>query len=397
MVCHLPLQSELGEARVHLELAEEFRRAGHAVQKFDALDAFGRWPPTLLDRFRRGRFAARARAFITANPDAFDVIDAHLGDVPFSREQLGFRGLLVARSVGLHGFHLPYLRAAARARTGKTARSLGSVSLAKWKRLNQLVRPYYGPSAADHQASFRVSDLIVVPNHDELGYVAQVVTAGKCVVLPFGLSRERQAALESSARGLASRQSSQQVVFIGSWEERKGCGDWPAIVARVKGRVPGARFLFLGAGQNPRTVLHDLGLPPVDWIRIVPHFRSPELPGLLADSAVGAFPSYAETFGFGVLEKLAAGIPTVAYDVPGPREMLHCFSQRLLVPAGDVQSLSAEIVRLLTLDPTIYAGLARESVMISHRFAWPEIARKTLEVYMQHMPMAADGNQQGAI
>ena len=64
-----------------------------------------------------------------------------------------------------------------------------------------------------------------------------------------------------------------------------------------------------------------------------PTFEEADLPSLLADCAVALFPSYVEGFGLAVLEQLAAGLPTIAYDVPGPRQILdsqraRCFSPR---------------------------------------------------------------------
>ncbi|MFM6472484.1 MAG: glycosyltransferase family 4 protein, partial [Dolichospermum sp.] len=104
----------------------------------------------------------------------------------------------------------------------------------------------------------------------------------------------------------------------------------------VKKQVPNAKFLFLGTGVSLQKVLQDLNLPACDWINIIPQYNSEELPMLLSGATVGAFPSYIEGFGFAVLEKLASGLPTIAYDVPGPREILKLLDGSLLTPVGDV-------------------------------------------------------------
>ncbi len=94
----------------------------------------------------------------------------------------------------------------------------------------------------------------------------------------------------------------------------------PRIVERVVHDAPGTRFRLLGtSGMFPsaddvqRCFPRDLRR----YVEVVPTYDPAELPGLLADCAMGFFPSYLEGFAFAVLEMLAASLPVVAYDVPG--------------------------------------------------------------------------------
>ena len=76
-----------------------------------------------------------------------------------------------------------------------------------------------------------------------------------------------------------------------------------------------------------------------------------ELPRLLADCTVGLFPSYVEGFGLAVLEQLAAGIPTIAYDVPGPSQILHSKRDLLLTPVGDAKTIAERALQILNFAP----------------------------------------------
>ena len=76
-------------------------------------------------------------------------------------------------------------------------------------------------------------------------------------------------------------------------------------------------------------------LESLEGLEFVSDFRPEDLPTLLADCTVGAFPSYVEGFGLAVLEQLASGLPTVAYDTAGPRDLLASRLPDLLVPKGD--------------------------------------------------------------
>src|SRR4051812_4521663 len=95
-IIHTPWSRSLGGPRPQFELSAEWVKLGHVCEKFSLEDAFpdGRRP-------RGVRFADRAGAFVRANAGRFDVIDCHQTDLPFLKANLGFAGLLVARSVGL--------------------------------------------------------------------------------------------------------------------------------------------------------------------------------------------------------------------------------------------------------------------------------------------------------
>ena len=91
MVVHTPWERNLGCPRVQLELAEELRRRSHEVEKFDYHDAFPKKNPSMLmDRMRPELFSLKVRRFVKTNASRFDVIDANQGDIPFSKEDLGF-------------------------------------------------------------------------------------------------------------------------------------------------------------------------------------------------------------------------------------------------------------------------------------------------------------------
>src|SRR5688500_5959163 len=110
MVSNVPWRRELGAARGQVDLAEELRRLGHLVEKFDYEDAFGGERPKRRHRLFPMRFARRARRYVRERADEFDVIEALPEDLPFARRDLRFHGLLVARSMGLHPLYEEYIR-----------------------------------------------------------------------------------------------------------------------------------------------------------------------------------------------------------------------------------------------------------------------------------------------
>jgi glycosyltransferase involved in cell wall biosynthesis len=169
------------------------------------------------------------------------------------------------------------------------------------------------------------------------------------------------------------------------WSPRKGAKDWGQIIQQIRARTPDACFLFLGTMIDTKNVWDDLGFGPTDFVEVVPQFDPDQLPQLLFDSALGAFPSYVEGFGMAVVEQLAAGLPTVAYDAPGPRDILRDDLPELLVPPGDVARFSEVIADIFQRGPASYQALSERSAQTALRFSWPTIARDTIAEYRKHL------------
>ncbi|MFP4296917.1 MAG: glycosyltransferase family 4 protein [Spirulinaceae cyanobacterium] len=377
MVLHIPWSRNLGGARVQLELAEEFRAMGHHVEKFDYHDAFPQAPSSVFASLLRPAFTVKAQAYVRQNAYRFDIIDAHQGNLPSSKKSFNFKGLLVTRSVGLNAFYEDF------ASWERKNYSQGNWKVRLFDRLYRW-RYYREPWLC--LRSLETCDLINVPNNDEKKYIENSLKLKqKCFVFPFGLSTQRQQDFTQAIPSLQQRLACQTVVFIGTWSPRKGSRDWSQIIKRICQKIPTVRFLFLGTGLSEAIVLKDLPNINPQKITVIPQYQSNELPQLLKEATVGAFPSYIEGFGFAVLEKLASGIPTVAYDVPGPREMLGLLKTESMVKAGDVEAFSQKVIEFLHLNQVQYEQLSQDCIEVSQQFSWAKIARDTLDVYQQFL------------
>lgn len=385
MVIHTAWSRNLGGPRVQLELSEELRVLGHDVSKFSLEDAFGdlfRPPRSRIGRWMHRAmlpnldFARKVRCFIRRNAASFDVIDANQTDLPYSKAELSFEGLLVARSVGLIPAYEAFERQAKkRWPTPGTFRERVHAILsapARRRRMRNVAR------------SFEYADLINVSNTEDLWYVQDVMGYGdKVVKLPFGLSQQRLDAFRLAAHDVPTRLKERTIAFIGTWNARKGARDWPEIVRRIRGLHPGTKFQFLGTALARERVCEEFCPEDRPAIEVIPRFESDQLPSLLAGATVGVFPGYLEGFGFGVLEKLAAGLPTVTYDAPGARETMGRLRRLSMVPPGDIEALVAAIGQVLRMPAYEYAEVSSESLRAAHEFKWARIAEQTAETYEQ--------------
>ncbi|MGH8095314.1 MAG: glycosyltransferase family 4 protein [Chthoniobacterales bacterium] len=371
-VVNLPWDSRLGASRVWIELSKEWERAGHIVERFCLTDAF---PEPASSRassaLRQLRFPARAAAYVRQNASRFDVIDALIGVLPYPKSSLCFSGLVVARSVGLYRLYDQFVqRSRALWPDQPKGRWFGRFfhrSLERRARQNS-------------ERSVQFCDLMNVPNEDERRELEQAPEIGaRAIVQPYGLSDDFRHALSAAAAPAQERLHRQKICFIGMWGPRKGAYDWPRIIAAVRQRHPAAKFLLLGTMFDESVVRLELGSD--DGISCRTTFAEADLPELLGDCAVGLFPSYIEGFGLALLEQLAARLPTIAYDVPGPRQILHPQRARLLTVVGDPAALAARACEILALNTQEYEQLSADCAAIAQQYRWQQIARETVEDY----------------
>jgi glycosyltransferase involved in cell wall biosynthesis len=373
-IVDLPWDARLGAARIFMELSRAWETAGHKVSHYcldDAFPAPTSSPP--LSAWRRLRFPARAAAFVRKSAARFEVIDCLVGALPVAKHRLNFTGLLVARSIGSHRLYRNF-EEMARERWADQPRGKLSGRIFYTIFQRRLFR--------NSERALQYCDLVNLPNEYELECLSSKKPA---IVQPYGLSEHWCQKLAEAAASPETRLLRQEASFIGMWSKRKGARDWGGIIRRVRATVPAARFKFLGTLTDNERVWRDLNMPPCDWIEIVPEYQPYKLPKLLTDSTVGAFPSYAEGFGLGLLEQLAAGIPTVAYAAPGPHFILQGGLSDLLVPIGNVEQFSAALIQILSADLVSYRKLIERCREAAGRFLWLTIAKETARLYETHL------------
>ena len=373
-IVNLPWDTRLGASRVWIELGKEWTRAGHTVEKFCLTDAYPETSSSgARSALRQALFPRKAAAYVRENVDRFDVIDCLIGVLPFSKDSLGFSGLVVARSVGLFRLYDRFLH--------QSRKVWPSQSKGRWfgHFFHRLIA---WRSRSDSEKSIRTCDLLNLPNEDERRELTmdQAVHV-PAIVEPYGLDDEFLEALATAAAPAKRRLQCQKICFIGMWGPRKGSREWRQIMAAVWEHHPAAQFLFLGTMFDETVVRADLGVDNSTQIFCRPAFAVRDLPLLIADCVMGVFPSHVEGFGLALLEQLAAGLPTVAYDVPGPRQILRTQSERLLTPVGDTAAIAARAAEILSLSVPDYEKLSAECVAIAQRYRWPEIADNTITHY----------------
>jgi phosphatidylinositol alpha-mannosyltransferase len=185
----------------------------------------------------------------------------------------------------------------------------------------------------------------------------------------------------------ASLSGSPRLLFVGRLEPRKGFRFAVRAFRMLAEEFPESILVVAGDGPEKKAVLE---LPPEIRERVVmPGAVSrSDLPHYHAAADVFLAPNTGgESFGMVLLEAMAAGLPVVASDIPGYREVLRHEVEGLLVPARDPAAL-AHAARRLLLDPALARSLGAAGRVRAERFAWPVVATEIESAYREALATA---------
>ncbi len=100
----------------------------------------------------------------------------------------------------------------------------------------------------------------------------------------------------------------------------------------------------------------------------------------LRESGLLVLPSLAEGFGLVLIEAMAAGVPVVATDVPGIRDVVQNEQTGLLVPPSNPTALASAIRRVIEDRPLRERVVRNGSVQVRERFSWDAVLPQYLQL-----------------
>jgi phosphatidylinositol alpha-mannosyltransferase len=198
-------------------------------------------------------------------------------------------------------------------------------------------------------------------------------------IIPNGVDYEQFAA----ARPLPELNDGRpNILFVGRPEKRKGLGYLIRAYPAIKNAFPEARIIVAGAGDWSRDRYHlyaeNHGMRDIVFLGWQPEDT---LPRLYRSAQVFCSPATGgESFGIVLLEAMAAGVPIVASDIEGYRDVVSDGKQGLLVPPCDENQLADAICRLLQ-DGNLLSEMSAAGQVWAQHFAWPSVAERILYFY----------------
>jgi phosphatidylinositol alpha-1,6-mannosyltransferase len=174
------------------------------------------------------------------------------------------------------------------------------------------------------------------------------------------------------------------LLSVGRHQERKGF-HW--FVAEVMPRLPESAVYLLG-GTGPltaeiawRVTLHGLG----GRVHLLGQVSEETLRTLYEGADLFVMPNIPvagdiEGFGVVMLEAGAAGLPVVAADLEGIRDVIATDENGWLIPSGDAAAFEAEIVRFTERNDHKTVS-ARADRYVRARYGWESIVEQYLEIF----------------
>ncbi len=111
-----------------------------------------------------------------------------------------------------------------------------------------------------------------------------------------------------------------------------------------------------------------------------PQLPAPALVELYKAADVFVFPSLLETFGIAIVEAMAAGLPIIAGDSPGCRDVIRRDRDGLLVSPRDPAAMAQAMATLLTNDAK-RADLAERAAARAGDFSWDRVVDAYTALY----------------
>lgn len=323
---------ELGATKNRIELAKALINLGWEVKILGSEDLG-------LNEFEidQKNYSEALKVYLLRNAKNYDVVLYDHDVLPYSRSLFDGLTLLISRPALLtEHFRSIKPPVSIKHRLKNIAHSVLNIGMLSTSR-----------DGSDFR-TLKEADLVQVQNSKDKQLLEKHGICGsKIEIIPNGISAERLSAFNiiyQSKRNIIH--PTLNFIYIGTFDYRKGMFDLIWIIEKLSKKYPHARFGLFGTKgmiQTKEAVMSYFSKSVRPKLDIVPSFNAEELPKLLVGYHIGIFTSYLESFGYAVLEAMAAGIPTVTYDIPGPCDFV---PDDLQVPIGNKRKLFEKIIDL---------------------------------------------------
>jgi glycosyltransferase involved in cell wall biosynthesis len=230
----------------------------------------------------------------------------------------------------------------------------------------------------------RLADRVVAPSHETARELVEDYGARDVAVVPNGVTLPERA--PERPAGAPAPAGPFTILYAGRLRTRKAVAVLLEAFARLRERVPEARLVLVGDGEQRPALEAQAGrLGIADAVSFEggrPHGAMPEY---YRAADVFCLPSLYEGFPLAILEAMAAGLPVVATAVAGVPEAVADGTTGRVVPAEDAPAL-ADVLAELAADRGRARAMGEAGRERAEReFAIPKIASDYLAVWLRSM------------
>jgi len=230
----------------------------------------------------------------------------------------------------------------------------------------------------------RLCQHIVIPSESMKEILVQEYGLRDCyTVIPTGMDLEPYR--HADGKALRSREGWQDDFVVVSTGRLATEKNWPTLVQaaqKVYREHPNMRLVIIGDGPEKKALQElaaELGI--AERVTFTGEIPFSEVPVYLKAADMFGFASITETQGLVTVEAIAAGLPVVAVDGSGTRDIVENGKQGFLVP-NDADALADSINRLLE-SPDKMRKFRRSALKKAKTFDMKNCAKQLIKVYEQ--------------
>ncbi len=241
-----------------------------------------------------------------------------------------------------------------------------------------------GVAAGARRRLNRLTERIAVS--DAAAWTGQRYYGGRYRVIPNGVTVPAAADVGPAAPATADARAGElRIAFVGQAVERKGLPVLLRAFDALREQLP-VELVVIGPSEDEVRRLAIDELPA--GVRILGRVDDDVKHRELAACDVLCAPSLGgESFGMVLTEAFAQGVPVVASDIVGYRDVVSDGRDGVLVPPGDALAL-AHALRELALRPDRRRRMSAVARKSAQRYTWSRVAERVIGVYedAQHAP-----------
>lgn len=229
-------------------------------------------------------------------------------------------------------------------------------------------------------------DAVIAPSRSIEQLLRERGVTAPIRVVPTGIDLDRFRSGDGTAFRLAHGIPAGACVVghVGRLAEEKNLSFLAAAVGRFLATRAGARFLVIGEGPSAEKIARlfsERGLQ--DRLLAVGRRTGRELADAYAAMDVFAFASHSETQGIVLVEAMAAGVPVVAVDAPGVREVVRDGGNGRLLPRDSEVEFASALRSVVNLDGEERNQYSATLASTAQRYSGPVTAAEALALYAE--------------
>ncbi len=201
---------------------------------------------------------------------------------------------------------------------------------------------------------------------------------GEYRIIPNGVNVERFRGAEPYEE---LRDGTLNILFVGRLEDRKGLQHLLRAYHRLRKRRVDARLLVVGDGPRRREYRRHVAVRRIRDVEFLGRVSDDDKARYFASADIFCAPSTGqESFGIVLLEAMAAGLPIVASDIHGYKNVVQRKVQGFLVEPRNHRALAAALYTLAG-DADLRHRMGEAGVERALDYSWPRVTERIVDYY----------------